>query len=373
MKAAAIIFAVIAGFATVVTGFTVNCAFGTYTHNGIGTVYQCYATNSAELSNHTVTSVIGTHATGKTNEDVKMIYLVDNHRLSFVPRGFTSFFPNLISIYLQHTAIEALNGGELDEFGEKLTWFGLENSNLTTISSQLFDSTPNIAYVYFHSNKLQRVGSDLFTAINVAQLKILHFTANPCINRDAYNQTDIKALISELKVKCPYTITTTRAPTTTTKAPTTTTRAPTTTTRAPTTTTIAPTTTTRAPTTTTRAPTTTTTAPTTTTPAIPACFDGKIEDFVCEINDKVGVVQSNLTSTRDDLQSQLDHTNQHIEVTASELTAKLENELGLVRAELATKDQRIVELETNFETIKDELQWMRDELLRITAGPCACK
>jgi hypothetical protein len=316
---AAIIIVVIAGFSTVVTDFTVDCDFKMGVYAGIGDIYRCWTTNITESSNHTVTNVTGTHATGKTNEDVQMVSIDGNNQLSFVPRGFTNFFPNLNGIYLRYTTFDTLNGDELDEFGEKLTWFALEGSNLTTISSELFDFTPNIAHMFFYGNKLESVGRDLFTAVNVAQLQILHFTSNPCINRNAYNQTDIVALISELQVSCPYDDEVLRT--------------------------------------------------TTRTTAIPTCFDGKIEDFVCEINENIGVVQSDLTSTRDDLQGQLDDTNE-----------KLEDEQVFVRDQLATKDQMIVELKTNFDAMKDVLQWMKDELqwlrgelLRLTTNPCACK
>jgi hypothetical protein len=112
---------------------------------------------------------------------------------------------------------------------------------LTTISSQLFDFTPNIAYVFFSWNKLESVGRDLFTAVNVTQLGNLHFYDSRCIDRIANNQTDIVALISELQVSCPYNDEVLRTTTTT-------------------------------------------------TPSIPTCFDGKIEDFVCEINENIGVV-----------------------------------------------------------------------------------
>jgi hypothetical protein len=353
MKAAAIILAVISGFTTVVTGFTVNCTFGTGTYAGINAVYQCYARISPESSNPTVTNVIGTHATGMTNEDVKFVYIHGNYLLSFVPRGFTSFFPNLIGLNLHYTTFEALNGDELDNLGEKLTWFGVAYSNLTTISSQLFDSTPNIANVFLSHNRIQRVGRYLFAAVDVTQLRYVFFYDNRCISGGAHELADIVALIGDLQVLCPIDGEVLRTTTSTTAATTTTT----------TTTTTAPTTTTTTPTTTTT--TTTTPEPMTTTPAIPTCFDGRIEDFACEINEKVGVVQSDLTSTRDDLQSQLNHTNEKLETTTSELE--------LVKAELETKDQRFIELETNFEAIKDELQWMRDELLRITTNPCACK
>jgi hypothetical protein len=305
MRAAAIIFVVIIGYATVVTGVTVNCNFVSGSYIGIGNVYMCSATNIPQSSNHMVTSVIGTHDSDMTDEDVQMVYIDGNYGLSFVPRRFTSFFPNLIGFYLYAMDFDTLNGDELEEFGEKLVWFGVFGSNLKTISSQLFDSTPNMAYVDFYYNKIQRVGRDLFTAVNVTQLGVLFFSSNICINRSAYNQADIVALINQLQVSCPYDDEVLGTTEMTTAATT-----------------------------------------TTTTPAIQDCFDSKIEDFVCDINDKVGVVQSDLTSTRDDLQSQLDQTNE----------------------KLAAKDQRFVELETNFEAIKNELEWMRDELLT-----CACK
>ncbi|KAG5668374.1 hypothetical protein PVAND_016315 [Polypedilum vanderplanki] len=172
-----------------------------------------------DRQSETVTEVTGRHQSSNTNDDVKTIKIETTRTFSFFPQGLGNFFPNVIAINIRNTNIEILTGEELDEFPQ-LRSFVFVGSNLTTISSKLFEKTPNIEFISFSGNKLEKIGRDLFKPINVTQLKELYFNNNFCINRHENVEIFIKELINELKEKCPFDdefTTTTLATTTTMK------------------------------------------------------------------------------------------------------------------------------------------------------------
>ncbi|KAG5679129.1 hypothetical protein PVAND_008721 [Polypedilum vanderplanki] len=288
--------------------FTINCDYRTRSLLVIGSVYSCDTTNIPSSSGITVTNVNGTHLSGKNNNDVTCVYINGKRTLLFVPRNFSNFFPNIKAILIWNTTIETLFGDEFDEF-PKLEYFDFYYSNLTTISSKLFEKTPKMVCVWFGSNMIERVGHDLFTPLNVTQLKIVSFHNNRCINRyvNNGNTTAIISLINELREKCPFDD---EFPSTTT-----------------------------------------TTSLTTTTIKNLFCTNQSIEDLVCDLKDSMIEVQENLMTKDekiDEIREDMNQSNKIIEEIQSESREKIEN-------------------------IESRMQWLEEELLRLTTHPCACK
>jgi hypothetical protein len=314
------------------TAFTIDCQYTTKSFNYIGNLYICETKNTQFSSDHTVTDVTGSHQSGKTNADVEGILIYGRRTISFFPRGMSNFFANLIAIRFWEATFDTLHGDELIEFGQRLRWFLMYDSNVTTVSSRLFDTTPNLAYVGFRYNKLVSVGRDLFVPVNMTQLQLVSFDNNPCISQSATGQSNIEELIAVLHESCPFDDEEFETTTMMTTAMMTTTSVMTTTAAAPT---------------------------TTTTPAMTSCFDGKIEDFVCDLNEKVIVVKSDLTNTKNDLQNQLDQTNEHHG-----------NELDLLRNEVEAQTNK---LKTTVGDLQGRIQWLEDKILEMTTHPCACK
>jgi hypothetical protein len=127
---------------------------------------------------------------------------------------------------------------------------------------------------------------------------------NPCIDQRSYAASESRALIDKLKVSCPYDdeFTTTNMLTTTTM---------------------------------------TSSNQLSTTAAVPACFDGEIDDFVCGLKGHFDDVQLELKNTKNELQNQLVQSNKKFKATIRKM--------------------------------KDDMKRMSDELLRLTTYPCACK
>ncbi|KAG5679121.1 hypothetical protein PVAND_008713 [Polypedilum vanderplanki] len=270
--------------------FTINCNYRTNSLPIIGSVYECYTTNIPTSSGITVTNVNGTHLSGKNNNDVISVWISGNWTLPFVPRNFNIFFPNVKAIRISSTTIETLFGDEFDEFPQ-LEVLELYQSNLTTISSKLFEKTPKMVYVYFGENMIERVGHDLFTPLNVTQLQRVYFYNNRCIHRSVTNTTAIISLINELREKCPFDDE--------------------------------------------FSSTSTTTSLTTT------------EDFVCDLKDSMNEIQENL-------------------MKKDEKIEELENKLLELQAQIQIKDQKI-------ENVVSKMKWLKEEMLRLTTHPCACK
>jgi hypothetical protein len=190
---------------------------------------------------------------------------------------------------------DTLHNDDLSDM-PNLEYFGLFNSNLKTISSGLFEATPNMTWIWFNWNQIERVGHDLFTPLDLGRLQTVQFADNRCIDQFAQGRPQIEALIENLRTLCPYDEEE---------------------------------------------------VPSTTTTEAETCVEGSLDEFVCEMREEVDVVRLHQLST------------------AEEVERQRETIAGLDREQKLT-GETVSELQS-------ELAWMREELLRLTTNPCACK
>jgi hypothetical protein len=185
--------------------FTIDCNFRTNNnfYAVVTEAYECLTIITENSSDHTITGINGTHITGMSHNDVTAISIRGQWLLSFIPFGASQFFPNLKVLYITYIDIDTLHGHELDEFTELVNVW-IDSSNLTTISSRLFERTRNVVVVDFRQTLLERVGRHLFAPFDVNQLQYMWFNNNRCINREASDLTGIVALIDALHVLCPF-------------------------------------------------------------------------------------------------------------------------------------------------------------------------
>jgi hypothetical protein len=186
-----------------VDSFTIHCRFGTEALLAVGTVYVCATEHlPAAPSDITITAVTGTHQAGKTDADVTSFHINGTNTLAFVPRTST-VFPNLVVYRILFAAIDTLHGDEFNDMPQ-LQYLEFLISNLTTISSRLFEATPGMAVVAFAGSPLKRVGHDLFTPLNTTQLRYVGFLNNHCIQQSSFDPTAIAGIIEDLRVLCPF-------------------------------------------------------------------------------------------------------------------------------------------------------------------------
>ncbi|KAG5668292.1 hypothetical protein PVAND_016239 [Polypedilum vanderplanki] len=190
---------------TTFNSFTINSYYYETNLNAIGKVYRCRTTNFPTSSGIFVTKITGQHESEKNNNDVEAIGIDGNYTLSFVPRNFSFFFPFLRAMTIWYSSIEILYGDEFDEF-DYFDYISIQHSYLKTISSRLFESSPQMVHVWFANNMIERVGYDLFTPLDISLLEFVGFGNNACINQDITdgNQTAITSLINELQQNCPF-------------------------------------------------------------------------------------------------------------------------------------------------------------------------
>lgn len=171
----------------------------------LGHVYTCEVMSMDFSDNSTfITGFNGTHVSGYSNDDVRMIEfdlrLCPRFNLTIVPKGFLNFFPNFTGLAFYNCSIDFLNGNELDEYPNLEYWFS-QNTELTRVPGEFFVSTLGLRFVNFGNNKIQRIGEGLLDHLN--DLDRAFFYNNDCISHSAANPTQIPALIRALKEKCP--------------------------------------------------------------------------------------------------------------------------------------------------------------------------
>jgi hypothetical protein len=187
------------------SGIYINCKFKDDTWSVIGKVYTCIVT-SADLSDNSthITGYRGTHSRGKSNADVKMIQFGYYHGCSSyvhkIPKGFLNYFPNFIALGFWDCPISTLNGDELDEY-PNLQWYTHQSSELARIPGNFFKSTPNMKNINFANNRIENVGANLLD--HLKNLQAVSFHGNSCINNYVYYESQVPALIEELRQECP--------------------------------------------------------------------------------------------------------------------------------------------------------------------------
>lgn len=124
----------------------------------------------------------------------------DNFNLDFVPQGITSVFANMKGLIFHNCEITQLNGNELVGYPTLESWV-VHYSQIERIPGDLFNETPNMKFVNFLANGINRVGENLLN--NLENLTQAWFYYNECIHMGADNSTEIESLIEALAFQCP--------------------------------------------------------------------------------------------------------------------------------------------------------------------------
>lgn len=180
---------------------TLDCKYRTITFPApINSVYSCDASSWQDLPGE-VTSASQNHVPGKTDDDVKMLF-IQNELLTKIPENIGLFFKNLEGIHLERMSIPTLHKGDLKDL-PNLKYFYGTNMGLNIIKGDIFAKSPELQYVDFSNNNLTNVGPGLFEANK--ELSHVDFTNNLCINT-TLSQTPLYNLVKVLRFKCPPTV-----------------------------------------------------------------------------------------------------------------------------------------------------------------------
>ena len=145
-----------------------------------GTEYACIATNFVtSLCDRKISEVKGTHLAGKTNADVKKLY-VYKQNCPFLPLDVSTFFVNLQIFYFKKSNVQHLFDGDLDGLN-KLLIFDVSHNPIKVLGPNFFDGHETIEKISFHDCKLKTI--HLNALMPLKNLKEAHFKENVCIDQ----------------------------------------------------------------------------------------------------------------------------------------------------------------------------------------------
>jgi len=177
-----------------------NCDFGTRRFQFIGEAYFCRPTVSTFGDAITLTEVRGNHLESRTNEDVRVLYAIDQQAIPQLPNDLEQFFPNLVIINWWHGNLTSITADFLKPFPNLLE-ISLHSNQFTTLDGDSFQNTKLLRYINFADNQLTNVGPDFLA--NLDDLRFAYFHNNPCISMYATSSEQIPALIDALETLCP--------------------------------------------------------------------------------------------------------------------------------------------------------------------------
>lgn len=132
--------------------------------------------------------------------------------LTFIPKGILSVFPNMTALTFDRCSIQTISADDFEEYPQLEIIF-IRNTFILRVPGNLFEFTPNLRFIGLSSNSIQHVGGGLLNGLQ--NLQRVDFGYNTCINRIAWDSSEIPSLIEALRVNCPDIETTTKITTTT--------------------------------------------------------------------------------------------------------------------------------------------------------------
>lgn len=166
----------------------------------IPTRYACTA-RVINSSSESLESVTGSHETGKSNEDVKYLFIIDQFLKNF-PGGIVDFFKNVDALDIRQSALISISANDLRPF-PSLLYLDLHGNELTSIDEDLFKYTPNLKLVSLFRNQIRHIGRNFVNNLN--SLVVLYPHRNPCIPVEMYaeGRAQVLKLAAQLLVLCP--------------------------------------------------------------------------------------------------------------------------------------------------------------------------
>jgi Leucine-rich repeat (LRR) protein len=166
-----------------------------------GSLYECKVSSDPTITEFLTedVQVTGTHAAGKTNDDV-LGFNCNPCEMNYFPRGLHKIFMNLRVIAISNAGLKAINKEDIASFG-KLGDLRLGVNNIEVLEQDLFSGNPNLEHLDLAFNQIKFIHSTAFENLN--NLKTLGLIGNTCIDQGVFNSTSrVLALIQKAKDQC---------------------------------------------------------------------------------------------------------------------------------------------------------------------------
>jgi Leucine-rich repeat (LRR) protein len=138
-------------------------------------IYACNVVDTkANDSGVKVSSVLGDHIEGQSNENVSAVIILSPNLVTHPPAGLREFFPN-IQVYKINQNLKSI---ERNDFAglENLKEVDLSANGLESLLETTFDDLIHLEYLNLGANSIPELSDDIFR--NLIELKELHLNRN---------------------------------------------------------------------------------------------------------------------------------------------------------------------------------------------------
>ncbi|CAG9810614.1 unnamed protein product [Chironomus riparius] len=201
-KIALLLFCIVGVYLELSASTSIECEYGTENWKILKNVYFCYVNNNPSITTResaAITSISGTHQSGKTNSDVGG-FAVYSKTINYFPRGLETFFKNIKAIQIDNCNLKEVHQEDLKPF-PKLIELHLTSNKLEVLEEDLFDFNPDLEFIHFWDNKIVHIEPNVFD--HLSKLSYLYLLYNSCIDKKAKNSTsEVKNVIQAAKSQC---------------------------------------------------------------------------------------------------------------------------------------------------------------------------
>lgn len=184
-------------------GLTIVCSYSDANWAGIEDFYTCHGTIVGNSSASTIINVVGTHISGRSNADIRGFSIYNQRGLTQLPSNINVIFPSLRAVDWVFGDLNSVSRDDLRQFSD-LAILSLYGNRLTSLDGDLFQNNRRLQQIDLGNNLIQNAGTGLFD--HLAELRIVLFQRNPCIDSVAGTPEAIEELILQLASQCPATI-----------------------------------------------------------------------------------------------------------------------------------------------------------------------
>lgn len=145
-------------------------------------LYLCDVSSASitSIEDRLITSFIGVHKDGKSDEDVEGVRF-KNTVVEFFPRGLQVFFPHLAFLSVYNCELKEITRNDLKDLNN-LEVVYLRYNLLEKLPNNLFEDMPKLKSINFYGNKLKFVTSKLLKPIKNNGLTYVNFCYNTNID-----------------------------------------------------------------------------------------------------------------------------------------------------------------------------------------------
>lgn len=144
---------------------------------------------------------LGDHVKGKSNKHVEAI-VFSNVALDGFPRLLGCFFPNLKVVTVISCGLRSITRNDLRGLTNVIR-LTLNGNKISSLPSNLFESTPNIETLSLYGNRIRFIGDKIFhklLSLRYANLK-MNLTIDVCM-REGYNGVSLQHLKTLINSNC---------------------------------------------------------------------------------------------------------------------------------------------------------------------------